>query len=122
PCPNPFIKDFIKANGSEYIESADNYSREPYVADVSEGKTDPIYMAHTYHTKVPYKAIMNYIEHYTDEGDIVLDAFSGSGMTGVAAQFSNRKAILSDLAPIGSFIGYNLSSDIDILDAFNEAQ
>ena len=47
--------------------------REPFAADVSEGKNDPIYNAHSYHTKVPHKAIMRYILHYTEPGDIVLD-------------------------------------------------
>ena len=62
------------------------YHREPFAADVSEGKSDPIYNAHSYHTKVPHKAIMRYILHYTEPGDIVYDGFCGSGMTGVAAQ------------------------------------
>ena len=121
-CPNPYIEDFIKEHGKPYDEKTDIYHREPFVADISEGKNDPIYMAHTYHTKVPYKAIMEYIEHYTNEGDIILDGFSGSGMAGVAAQFSNRKAIISDLAPIGSFIGYNLNSDIDIIKGLTVAK
>ncbi len=121
-CPNPYIKDFIEEYGTPYNEETDDYHREPFVADVSQGKTDPIYMAHTYHTKVPYKAIAEYIKHYTLENEIVLDAFSGSGMTGVAAQFTNRKAIISDLAPIASFIGRNLNSGIDIIEAFNETQ
>ena len=50
-CPNPFIEDFIKEYGIPYDEATDDYHREPFAADVSEGKTDPIYMAHTYHTK-----------------------------------------------------------------------
>ena len=54
--------------------------------DVSEGKNDPIYNAHSYHTKVPYKAIMRYILHYTEPGDIIFDGFAGTGMTGVAGQ------------------------------------
>lgn len=37
---------------------ADGYHREPFAADVSEGKNDPIYNAHSYHTKVPHKAII----------------------------------------------------------------
>ncbi len=32
------------------------------------------------------KAIMQYILHYTKPGDLVLDGFCGTGMTGVAAQ------------------------------------
>ena len=84
-CPNPFIKDFIAENGSQYDEATDGYKCEPFAADVSEGKSDAVYNAHTYHTKVPYKAIMRYILHYTKPGDIVLDGFCGTGMTGVAA-------------------------------------
>ncbi len=61
---------------------------------MSEGKNDPIYNAHSYHTKVPHKAIMRYILHYTEPGDIVFDGFCGSGMTGVAAQLcGDRRAI-----------------------------
>ena len=103
-CPNPYLNDFIAEHGMAYDEETDDYHREPFVGDVSEGKNDPIYNAHSYHTKVPHKAIMKYIDHYTDEGDIVLDGFCGTGMTGVAAQLLNRKAILSDLSPIATFI------------------
>ena len=51
------------------------------------GKTDQLYKAHSYHTKVPHLAIVPSILHYTKPGDIVLDGFAGSGMTGVAAQW-----------------------------------
>ena len=83
-CPNPFIADFIKHYGKPYDPNKP-YSREPFAADVSEGKNDPIYNAHSYHTKVPHKAIMRYILHYTEPGDVVFDGFCGTGMTGVAS-------------------------------------
>ena len=85
-CPNPYIEDFIRQYGTPYDEKRDDYHREPFTSDISEGKHDPLYMAHSYHTKVPYKAIMRYILHYTKPGDIVFDGFCGTGMTGVAAQ------------------------------------
>ena len=125
-CPNPFIEAFIQENGTPYDESTDDYHREPFAADVSEGKKDPIYNAHSYHTKVPYKAIMRYILHYTNPGDIVFDGFCGTGMTAVAAQMCGspdpafkyqlesefddniawgyRNAIISDLSPMATFI------------------
>ena len=62
-CPNPFIEDFVKTHGRPY-QSAEKYSKEPFTSDVSEGKNDPIYTAHSYHTQVPHKAIMRYILHY----------------------------------------------------------
>lgn len=120
-CPNPFLTDFIINYGKPY-EPAQKYSREPFAADVSEGKNDPIYNAHSYHTKVPHKAIMRYIEHYTDPGDLVLDGFCGTGMTGVACSHigNGRKSILVDLSPIATFIARNLNGTLDAV-AFLES-
>jgi len=95
-CPNPFIEDFIQQYGKPYDPDVP-YSREPFAADVSEGKNDPIYNAHSYHTKVPHKAIMRYILHYTEPGDIVFDGFCGTGMTGVAAQMCGDKKTIESL-------------------------
>jgi len=107
-CPNPFIEDFIKHHGKPYDPKTDNYRREPFAADVSEGKNDPIYNAHSYHTKVPHKAIMRYILHYTEPGDVVFDGFCGTGMTGVAAQMcGDRKTVQS--------LGYRVLDDGTIL-------
>jgi len=109
-CPNPWIADFIaewEAQKPERLEGS-HYHREPFAADVSEGKNDPIYNAHSYHTKVPHKAIMRYILHYTQPGDIVFDGFCGTGMTGVAAQMcGDRNEIVS--------LGYQVKPDGTIL-------
>lgn len=102
-CPNPFTADFIKHFGKPYDPSKP-YSREPFAADVSEGKNDPIYNAHSYHTKVPHKAIMRYILHYTEPGDLLFDGFCGTGMTGVAAQLCGDKAVVESL-------GYRVDKD-----------
>lgn len=126
-CPNPFINEFIKkwewekhcfhheagmkdTEGNliteesfaikkcpSCIEIDSTYHREPYAADVSEGKNHPIYNAHSYHTKVPHKAIMRYILHYTEPGDVIFDGFCGTGMTGVAAQLCGDRKALEEL-------------------------
>jgi hypothetical protein len=96
-CPNPFIGDFIRYYGKPYDPQTDDYRREPFAADVSEGKNDPIYNAHSYHTKAPHKAIMRYILHYTEPGDVVFDGFCGTGMTGVAAQLCGDRATVESL-------------------------
>jgi len=109
-CPNPWIADFI-AEWEEQKpekEAGYHYHREPFAADVSEGKNDPIYNAHSYHTKVPHKAIMRYILHYTEPGDIVFDGFAGTGMTGVAAQMCGDKDVVLSL-------GYQVKADGVIL-------
>ncbi|MBL1228295.1 MULTISPECIES: DNA methyltransferase [Enterococcus] len=124
-CPNPWLSSFF----SDW-KTDKNYTKDveyPLAVDVSEGKNDPIYNAHSYHTKVPYKAIMRYMLYYTNPGDIVFDGFCGSGMTGVAAEMCDnketvrdlmgddfcessvgyRKAMLIDLAPAATFISHN---------------
>lgn len=142
-CPNPFIEDFIREHGKPYDEATDDYHREPFAADVAEGKNDPIYNAHSYHTKVPHKAIMRYILHYTEPGDIVFDGFCGTGMTGVAAQMCGnpdpefklqieqemgpvkwgaRKAILCDLSPAATFIAYNYNNPVNVEEFEREAR
>ena len=139
-CPNPFLEDFVRHYGKPYDPSV-KYSREPQTVDVSVGKTDALYKAHSYHTKVPHLAIVPSILHYTEPGDIVLDGFGGSGMTGVAAQWCGiapsayrhelemewkkqgkpapkwgaRRVILNDLSPAATFIAanYNLPFDVE---------
>jgi len=120
--PNSHIAEFIERWGKPYDEETDDYHREPYAADVSEGKNDPIYNAHSYHTKVPHKAIIPFIEHYTEPGDIVFDGFCGTGMTGVAAQMLGRRAILVDLSPAATFIAYNYNTPVDVVAFEREAK
>lgn len=107
-CPNPWIGDFIAEWEAQKPASDEEYHREPFAADVSEGKNDPIYNAHSYHTKVPHKAIMRYILHYTNPGDIVFDGFCGTGMTGVAAQMCGDRETVASL-------GYQVKADGTIL-------
>ena len=138
-CLNPFISEWIEQVGKPY-DPNEPYHREPFAVDVSEGKTDPLYRAHGYHTKVPHLAIVPSILHYTEPGDIVLDGFCGSGMTGVATQWCGlapgsyrqkleaewhaegreapewgaRRAILNDLSPAATFIAANYVLPFDV--------
>jgi 16S rRNA G966 N2-methylase RsmD len=93
-CPNPFIADLITQN---IATKQTAYKCGPFAADVSEGKNDPIYSLHTYHTKVPHKVVMRYILHYTQPGDIILDGFCGTGMAGVAAQLCGDRREIESL-------------------------
>jgi hypothetical protein len=112
-CPNPWIGDFIRFHGTPY-DPKKTYHREPFVADVSEGKNHPIYTAHSYHTKVPHRAIMRYILHYTEPGQLVYDGFCGTGMTGVAAQLCGDRSEVQAL-------GYRVLDDGTILNEEGKA-
>ena len=137
PWLNEFIENWNRENIELFQgdkRGKDNEVKKPFTSDVSVGKNNPIYNAHGYHTKVPHLAILRYLMYYSRPGDVIYDGFSGTGMTGVASRFcgdsvsneirykiekefagyglnmpvwGKRYCILSELAPIGSFIGYN---------------
>jgi hypothetical protein len=127
-CPNPWLEQFVRSHSS-VSSTEDSYQADPFASDVTEGKQDAICMAHTYHTKVPYRAIARYLLHYTRPGDLVLDTFAGTGMLGVAAalcaspdsefkskvetewkllgqkpQWGQRYVLLNDLSPFATFL------------------
>lgn len=118
--PNPYIKNFIDFYGNDYDAVTDEYDSKPYVGDLKTKKNNMIYRLHSYHTKVPFEGVQKLIEFYTEKGDIVLDVFSGTGMTGIASQFSGRNAILIDLSSVAAFMSYNYNKVIDVTEFEND--
>ena len=133
-CPNPFLGRFIEESRADRQGDSPYLDPGPFTGDVSVGKSHPIYKAHSYPTKVPHEAIMRLLLHYTRPGDVVLDGFCGTGMTGVAAQmcaapgatlraqieaemgrveWGARRAILQDLSPTATFIAAGLNLPVD---------
>lgn len=139
-CPNPWINDFI----AEWEEKKKQLEKEgkrvpdfevnfPYPKNITETINNEIYRSHSYHTKVPHPAIMRLFFHYTQPGDIVIDSFAGTGMTGVAGRKcdnidkefesklldedftkiiqGHRNVILNDLSPIAFNISKNFNSN-----------
>jgi NAD(P)H-flavin reductase/16S rRNA G966 N2-methylase RsmD len=82
---------------SEHIETA-IVSGPP---GVSYGK---MYSMHRYWSKKSPEVIAEFIEHYTDPGDLILDPFSGSGVTACEAVRLGRRAIAIDLNPVATFM------------------
>jgi DNA modification methylase len=138
-CPNPWLNEFIaewevekKLLEKDGKRSSDYEMNEPFADDVDAKKNHPIYNAHSYHTKVPFEIVMQYLLHYTQPGDVVLDPFIGSGMTGIAGNlcanpdqelkyqleslnsfhklnWGQRHIIGGDLAPFSMHIASNLN-------------
>lgn len=138
-CPNPDIDEWLATTAPDGHDDRTYVDPGPFTTDISEGKSNPFYKAHSYPTKVPHPAIMRFLLHYTVPGDVVLDGFCGTGMTGVAAQacgmppndlrrdiegemgevrWGHRRAVLSDLSPAATFIaaGVNLPVDAKAFD------
>ena len=79
----------------------------PILEPISEpikGKFPVRYKLHQYWLRKPWYVIRQYIEHYTKEGDRILDPFVGSGVTACEALITRRKVIAMDLNSIAMLI------------------
>lgn len=113
PGPNPDLGRFVEEHGTPYDPSTDEYNVPPFDKPITSTKATAIYNMHTYWSKKPHGAIRQYIRHYTQPGDLVLDPFCGSGGTALAALMEGRKAIAIDLSPAATFITKNYCTPVD---------
>ncbi|HEY7346960.1 MAG TPA: DNA methyltransferase [Ktedonobacterales bacterium] len=105
-------EDHLRLMLAEHSAPAATVDNPPQ-SNMSAGKNTYTYDAHTYHTKVPPQGIAELVKHYLPDGGLVLDAFAGSGMTGVACRILGYDSILNELSPAACFIANRFISTID---------
>ena len=105
-----------------------------YDAPLPSARTGPLYNAFSYPTKISPETIAVFIATHTKPGATVLDAFGGSGTTGLAAmlcdrpteamrkmandmgvtpEWGPRTAYLFEIGKLGSFVANTLCSPPD---------
>jgi DNA modification methylase len=125
--PNSNLKAFVEKHVAEhpYNPLTDNYDVKAFDKPIQTTKATAIYNMHTYWSKKPHDAIIQYIEHYTKPGDLVLDPMCGSGSTALAALMTGRKVVAIDLSPAATFITKNYCTPVDVRElekAFHELE
>jgi 16S rRNA G966 N2-methylase RsmD len=123
--PNPNLHRFVEEQATPYDPETDDYDVPPFDQPITTTKATAIYNMHTYWSKKPHDAIRQYIRHYTQPGDLVLDPFCGSGGTALAALMEGRAAIAIDLSPAATFIAKHYCTPVDVDElqrAFEELQ
>lgn len=105
--------------------------RKLYETPLPSTRTGPLYNAFSYPTKISPEVIALFLATHTKPGDTVLDAFGGSGTTGLAAmlcdrptdamrkmaenvgivpQWGPRNAYIYEIGKLGSFVAKTLCS------------
>jgi 16S rRNA G966 N2-methylase RsmD len=79
-----------------------------------------MYLMHKYWARKPHNVVAEYIEHYSKEGDVVLDPFCGSGVTAIEALKLGRKAVAVDIDPLAIFIAKCTAMPVDLTSLENE--
>lgn len=125
--PNPNLHAFVEGHLRErpYDPATDKYEVPAFNKPIETTKATAIYNMHTYWSKKPHDAIREYIRHYTQPGDLVLDPFCGSGGTALAALMEGRHAIAIDRSPAATFITKNYCTPVDpdeLRDAFEQVR
>ncbi len=69
---------------------------------------------HGYFTKQTWNVVQEYIRHFSQAGDVVLDPFGGSGITAVEALMTDRRGIHVDLNPLSLFLVNNLIAPVNL--------
>jgi len=72
--PNPNLRAFVEAHLAErpYDPEHDDSNVPAFNKPIETTKATAIYNMHAYWSKKPHDAIRQYIEHYTQPGDLVL--------------------------------------------------
>ncbi|MDH4226447.1 MAG: site-specific DNA-methyltransferase [Deltaproteobacteria bacterium] len=93
------IKYFLEKRGNLFVEKipvGDVWS------DIPDAMHMPLKERTGYPTQKPETLLRRIIECSTDEGDLVMDFFAGSGTTASAATALKRKWIIADSSPVAA--------------------
>lgn len=72
------------------------------------------YLMHKYWGRKAHNVVADYIINYTEEGDVVLDPFMGSGIVPIEAIKHGRKGVGVDINPMSKFIAENTVSTVNL--------
>ncbi|MDD4243032.1 MAG: DNA methyltransferase [Bacilli bacterium] len=82
-----------------------------------KSKTDNIYKIHKYWARKPWYVVDEYIKKYSNEGDLILDPFCGSGLTGCEAVSLGRNFLGIDLNPMAIKISQGTITQLNDIDS-----
>lgn len=68
----------------------------------------PPYKIHRYFARRPWNLFESLVDHHTSENQIILDPFSGGGVTPYEGVKLNRKVVACDINPLSNFIVKNM--------------
>jgi hypothetical protein len=102
PEENLEIREFV----ASHSHPADEWCPAAFERDLIGQKTSALYTFHPYWSKKDPALINQYILHYTRPGELVVDPFSGSGTTGLAALLSGRAVVLIDASPSAALLNH----------------
>ncbi|MBB1125801.1 type I restriction enzyme HsdR N-terminal domain-containing protein [Thiospirillum jenense] len=110
-------KRFVYSPPKSAINTAPfDYLSQPLLEEITVKKraAKRHFGVHGYFTKQAWNVVNQYIAHFSQPGDLVLDSFGGSGITAIEAMMLDRRAIHLDLNPMSAFLVDSLTHPVDL--------
>jgi len=109
------VIDYEKTQYYKKIKAEEDYLNRPQLKEIPVKKQAARrhYGVHGYFTKQTWNVVAEYIKNFSKPGDLVLDPFSGSGITPIEAAMNNRRAIALDINPMAVFLVNSLIAPIN---------
>ncbi|MHA1330948.1 MAG: DNA methyltransferase, partial [Candidatus Hodarchaeales archaeon] len=79
-----------------------------------------MYLVHKYFGRKSWNIVSTYIKNHSNEGELILDPFCGSGVVVAESLKFKRNAIGIDINPVAIFISKNTISNLDVDDIRNK--
>lgn len=81
---------------------------------IKAGGHTPVYKMHKYFARRPHNVFNKLVEHYSNEGDVVLDTFLGGGVSLFEGLSQGRKVVGSDINPLAIFVSRTQATSVDV--------
>ena len=117
----------LREDRPSYQKSKFEYLNRPLLDEIPVQKQSAKrhFGVHGYFTKQAWNVVHDYIKNFSQQGDLVIDPFGGSGVTAIEALMTDRKAIHIDLNPMSVFMVNSLLAPVKIgnlTEAFNRVK
>lgn len=105
-------KDFVYEKPTQ--TTSFDYLAQPLLEEIKPRKraAKRHFGVHGYFTKQTWNVVQEYIRHFSQPNDLVLDPFGGSGVTAIEAMMLERRAIHIDLNPMSTFLVESLTAPV----------
>lgn len=115
------LKEYLTKNIDISLDSLNKENDEwylkrtiPQAINPKKRKVKRYFGCTAYFTRQSWDVVQNHISNFTQEGDIVLDSFGGSGITAIEATMKGRVGIHIDLNPLSVFMTKALSVKVSL--------
>ena len=112
-------RDTSSKEGNDWYKNRESLEEIP----VKKQAAKRHFGVHGYFTRQAWNVVAEYIKNFSNQGDLVLDPFGGSGVTAIEALMNNRRAINIDLNPMAVFMVQSLIAPVkqeELIEAFEQ--